>query len=145
MTTYCSSSSVFMTNKTPNGMRKHCEGSKPGTRKTGEIFFFLSFFFFRQASSVLSESLTMVLVQNSSILHWAVHFPQLQCWRVCVWRTAVQGRLFHCHFHCQYSDLCDAVAQASRGEGMEGEQRDNEGKEIIQNSKHHTLNRAPQT
>jgi len=36
-------------------------------------FFF--FFFFRRASSVLSESLTMVLAWNSSILHWAVHCP----------------------------------------------------------------------
>jgi len=33
------------------------------------------FFFFRWASSVLSESLMMVLAWNSSILRWAVHCP----------------------------------------------------------------------
>jgi len=65
-----------MANKTPSGARKHREGTKPGTWKTGEMFFFLSsFFFFRRASSVLPESLTMVLARNSSILHWAVHCP----------------------------------------------------------------------
>jgi len=31
-----------MTNKTPSGARKHREGTKPGTLKTGEMFFFLS-------------------------------------------------------------------------------------------------------
>ena len=35
---------------------------------------FLSFFF-RRANSDVSESLTMVLARNSSILHWAVHRP----------------------------------------------------------------------
>ena len=76
MTTYCSSSSVFMTNNTPSGARKHRESTRPGTRKTGEMFFFLLLLsFFRRASSVLSESLTMILARNNSILHWAVHCP----------------------------------------------------------------------
>jgi len=30
-----------MTNKSPSGARKHREGTKPGARKTGEMFFFL--------------------------------------------------------------------------------------------------------
>jgi len=42
MTTYRSSSSAFMTNKIPSGARKHREGTKPGTLKTGKMFFFLS-------------------------------------------------------------------------------------------------------
>ena len=36
-----SSLSVFMTNKTPSGARKHHESTKPGTRKRGKMFFFL--------------------------------------------------------------------------------------------------------
>ena len=38
-------------------------------------FFFFFFFFFRRASSNLRDSFTMVLAQNSSIFHWAVHQP----------------------------------------------------------------------
>ena len=40
------------------------------------------FFFFRQASSKLCDSFTMISPQNSSILHWAVHQPIafLQLW-----------------------------------------------------------------
>jgi len=40
ITTYHSSSSVFMTNYTPSGARKPRESTRPGTRKTGEKFFF---------------------------------------------------------------------------------------------------------
>ena len=67
LTAYHSSSSVFMTNKTPRVAKTHRESTTPGTRKTGKLFFFLSFFF-RQLSSTLPQSLTMVFAQNSSIL-----------------------------------------------------------------------------
>jgi len=68
---YHSSSSVFMTNKSPSGAIKHHEGTKPGARKMGEMFFFLSSssFFFRQASSLLSQPLALVYARNSSILY----------------------------------------------------------------------------
>ena len=35
-----------MANKTPSGARKHRKGTKPTTRKTGQMFFFLLSFFF---------------------------------------------------------------------------------------------------
>jgi len=35
-----------MTNKTPSGAKKHREGTKPGTHKTGEKFLFLNSSFF---------------------------------------------------------------------------------------------------
>jgi len=37
---YHSSSGVLMTNNTHSDTRKHREGTKPGTRKTGQMFFF---------------------------------------------------------------------------------------------------------
>ena len=38
--TYCSSSSVFMTNKTPNGARKHRESTQPNSSKMAKLFFY---------------------------------------------------------------------------------------------------------
>jgi len=65
-----------MTNNTHSGARKHCEDTKPGTHKTGQmLFFFLLSSFFRRASSILSEPLTLVYTRNSSILYGAVHNP----------------------------------------------------------------------
>ena len=76
ITTYRSSSSVFMTNKTPRVAKTRCESTTPGTRKTGELFFFLSFFFFfRQLSSTLPQSVTIVFARNSSIFNRAVQRP----------------------------------------------------------------------
>ena len=69
---YYSPSSVFMTNKTPSGVRKHHNSTKPGTRKMGEMFFF-----FRWASSVLSESLTMVLAQTAAFYTEQCTVPSL--------------------------------------------------------------------
>jgi len=37
---YCSSSIVFVTNKTPNGARKHRESTQPNSSKTAKLFFF---------------------------------------------------------------------------------------------------------
>ena len=51
MTICCSSSSVFMTNKTPNGTRKHRESTQPESSKTAKLFFFFFFFFFFFLSS----------------------------------------------------------------------------------------------
>ena len=73
---YHSSPSVFMTKKTPSGARKYRKGTKPGTRKTGQMFFFLlSSSFFRQASSILRQPLTLVCARNNSIFYGAVHDP----------------------------------------------------------------------
>jgi len=41
ITTYHSSSSVLMIDNIHSSARKHYEGTKPGTRKTGQMFFFL--------------------------------------------------------------------------------------------------------
>ena len=60
MTTYCSSSSVFMTNKTPNGARKHRESTQPNSSKTAKFFFIFFLSFFRRASSILRQPLTLV-------------------------------------------------------------------------------------
>ena len=76
ITTYRSSLSVFMTNKTPRIVKNRRERTTHGTRKTGKLFFFLLLsFFFRRASSTLPQSLMMVIARNSSILHRAVHLP----------------------------------------------------------------------
>ena len=75
---YRSSSSVFMTNKTPRIAKTRRESTTPGTRKTGKLFFFLSFFFFfffRQFSSTLPQSVTTVFARNSSIFNRAVQRP----------------------------------------------------------------------
>ena len=45
MTTYCSSSSVFMTNKTPNGTRKHHENTQPNSSKRPSCYSSSSSFF----------------------------------------------------------------------------------------------------
>ena len=74
ITTYRSSSGVFMTNKTPRIAKNRRESTTPGTRKTGKLFFFL-LLSFRRASSTSTQSLMMVIAQNSSILHRAVHQP----------------------------------------------------------------------
>ena len=74
ITTYHSSSSTVMTNKNRSGTRKHCEGTNPRTHKTGQMFFlFLLSSFFRWASSILREPLTLVYTWNSSNLYGAVH------------------------------------------------------------------------
>ena len=67
-----------MTNKTPRIAKTRRESTTPGTRKTGKLFFFLSFFlsfFFRQLSSTLPQSVTMVFARNSSIFNRAVQRP----------------------------------------------------------------------
>ena len=63
---YCSSSSVFMTNKTPSSARKHRKGTKPRTHKTGQNVFLLSSSFFRWTSSILHEPLTLVYTQTAA-------------------------------------------------------------------------------
>ena len=74
ITTCRSSSSVFMTNKTPRVAKNRRESTTPGTRKTGKLFFFLSLLSsFRRASSTSTQSLMMVFARNSSILHRVVH------------------------------------------------------------------------
>ena len=66
-----------MTNKTPRVAKNRRESTTPGTRKTGKLFFFLSSssFFFRQLSSMLPQSVTMVFARNSSIFNRAVQRP----------------------------------------------------------------------
>jgi len=65
-----------MTNKTPNGARKHHESTQPNSSKTAKLFFFFLFLsFFRQASSVLRQPLALVYARNSSIFYGAVHDP----------------------------------------------------------------------
>jgi len=64
---------VFMTNKTPSGVRKHRKCIKPRTRKMGQMLFFLPFF--RRARWIQHEPLTLVYTWNSSILYRAVHNP----------------------------------------------------------------------
>jgi len=49
-----------MTNKTPSGARKHRKITKPRTRKTGQMFFFLLL----QTSSILHEPLMLVYTRN---------------------------------------------------------------------------------
>ena len=66
---------VFMTNKTPNGARKHRKSTQPNSSKTGQMFFFLLLSFFRRASSMLRQPLALVYARNSSILYRAVHEP----------------------------------------------------------------------
>jgi len=41
ITTYRSSSSVFMTSNTPSGAKKHRENTEPESRQTAKMFFFL--------------------------------------------------------------------------------------------------------
>jgi len=60
MTTYCSSSSAFMTNKTPNGARKHPESTQPNSSKTAKLFFFF----------LLSDGLAQYCVNLS---RWFTH------------------------------------------------------------------------
>ena len=69
-----------MTNKTPRIAKNRRESTSPGTRKTGKLFFFLSSSsssssFFRQLSSTLPQSVTMVFARNSSIFNRAVQRP----------------------------------------------------------------------
>ena len=44
-----------MTNKTPSGARKHRTSTKPRTHKTGQMFFFLSFFLLFSSSDGLAH------------------------------------------------------------------------------------------
>ena len=67
-----------MTNKTPRIAKTRRESTTTGTRKTGRLFFFLSSqssSFFRQLSSTLPQSVTMVFARNSSIFNRAVQRP----------------------------------------------------------------------
>ena len=41
MSLYYSSSSVFMTNNTPSGVKKHCESTEPESCQMAKMFFFL--------------------------------------------------------------------------------------------------------
>jgi len=64
-----------MTNKTPSGAEKHHESTEPESTKTAKMFSSSSSSFFRWASSILREPLTVVYTRNSSILYRAVHNP----------------------------------------------------------------------
>jgi len=48
----------------PSRVKKHCEGTEPQSCQTAKMFFFLPLLFFRQASSKLHDSFTMVFTQN---------------------------------------------------------------------------------
>ena len=117
---YHSSLSVFMTSKTPSGARKHCKGTKPTTRKMGQTFLFLllSSSFFRRASWILCEPLTLVYTQNSSILYGAVHnpiaFSQLQSLTISVKNY---GFLFGMPF-CTHVELFWSIFQSSNPIGQ---------------------------
>ena len=94
MRTYCLSSSVFMTNKTPNGARKHYESTQPNSSKTAKLFFFLlsffpSFFLSFVLSFCLSFFFSFFLSSDGlaqycvNLSHWFTHktaaFPTEQC------------------------------------------------------------------
>ena len=68
---------VFMTNKIPSGVEKYHESTEPESSRAAKMFsfFLLSSFFFRWASSILRELLTVVYTWNSSIVYRAVHNP----------------------------------------------------------------------
>ena len=76
------------------------------------VFFF--FFSFRQASSNLCDSFTMVFRQNSSIFHWAVHQPITfsQLWSLTRhFKSAMENYGFICDtifFTCMHTN-CLAV------------------------------------
>ena len=67
----------FMTYNMPRSVKKCCESTEPQSWQAPKMFVILLplLLFFRQASSKLRNSFTMVFAQNSSILHWAVHQP----------------------------------------------------------------------
>ena len=73
---YHSSSSVFTTNKTPSGTRKHHESKVPNQElaKRPKVLSSSSSFF-RWASSTLREPLMLVYTRSSSLLYGAVHNP----------------------------------------------------------------------
>ena len=56
---YHSSSSVFMINNTPSGMKKYCESTEPESCQMAKMFLSF-FFFFRWDSSKLRDSFPMV-------------------------------------------------------------------------------------
>ena len=68
---YHSTSTVFMTDNMPSGAKKHRKSTETESCLMAKHLSFI--FFFRQASSNLLDSFTIVLAQNSRILHWAVH------------------------------------------------------------------------
>ena len=63
-----------MTNKTPNGMRKHHEGTKPRTCKMGKMFSS-----FGWASSILRQPLELVYTRIISIIYGAVNNTFTTC------------------------------------------------------------------
>jgi len=64
ITTYHSSSSVFMVNNTPSGPKKHHKSIEPESHQMSKMFSF--FFFFRRTSSNLHDSFTMVLHKTAA-------------------------------------------------------------------------------
>jgi len=58
-------------NNTPSGAEKYRKSIEIESRQIAKMFTF----FFRQASSNLCDSLTMVFAQDSSIFHQAVNQP----------------------------------------------------------------------
>ena len=69
---YRSSSSVFMMNNTPSGTKKYHKNANHKVARQPKGF---SFFFFRQASSKLCDSFTIVFAQNSSKDSLKLHQP----------------------------------------------------------------------
>ena len=69
------SSSVFMTNKTPTGARKHRESTQPNSSKTAKLFFFLLLSFF-----LSSDGLAQYCVNLSRwFTHETAAFSTEQC------------------------------------------------------------------
>jgi len=75
MKTYHSSSSAFMTNKTPCGTRKHRKGTELTTHKMGQMFFFLFSFF------VSSDGLAQYCMNLS---RWFTHETAAFCTEQCI-------------------------------------------------------------
>jgi len=64
MTTYLSSSSVFMTNNTPSGVEKHRESAELESQQTAKMFSFFS-----SSDGLVGNCVTfmMAFAQNNSI------------------------------------------------------------------------------
>ena len=72
---YCSSSSVFIMNNMPSGVKKHCESTEPESCQIAKMFFFLSSSSsFSSSSYSSSPSSSDELVQNGMTLsQWFPH------------------------------------------------------------------------
>jgi len=78
ITTYHSSPSIFMTKKTPSGARKYREGTKPGTRKTGQMFFFF----------LQTDYLNTVLTSHAGLRTKQQHFLRSSAQPHCFFTTS---------------------------------------------------------